>query len=83
MQKRMAILSCSIIFLFLPSCVLSPQSATYAEPLARITVETGKHTRIDTPVSISLEEIDPDVVQAGSKLVEIRDSRRSHLKDYI
>ena len=26
-----------------------------AEPIARITVEAGKHTRVDTPVSISLE----------------------------
>ena len=36
---------------------LSAQAAGAAEPLARITVDAGEHTRIDTPVCVSLDGV--------------------------
>ena len=50
---------------------LVPWSASAAGPLAKITVEAGKHTRIDTPVSIAL-----DGVSTESRLEEIKGSSR-------
>jgi hypothetical protein len=45
--------------------VLTNLSAAATEPLAIITVEAGKHTRIDTPVSVSLEGI-PEALSSGA-----------------
>jgi hypothetical protein len=42
---------------FTLSLALAAQSVTVTEPLATITVEAGKYTRIDTPVSVALDGI--------------------------
>ncbi|MHC4159543.1 MAG: DUF6807 domain-containing protein [Planctomycetota bacterium] len=53
-RKFKAIFSTAFFALFM---VLAAQSATLARPLAKITVEAGEHTRIDTPVSVVLDGI--------------------------
>ena len=50
---------------------LVPSSVSAAGPLAKITVEAGKHMRIDTPVSIPLNGISTE-----SRLEEIKGSNR-------
>ncbi len=49
--------------------------AAVAEPLAKVTVEAGKHTRIDTPVSVSLNGIPDYLLGAALWLEEIKDSQ--------
>jgi hypothetical protein len=65
-------LTSSIAF-FALLLALVPQSTSVAEPLAKITVEAGKHTRIDTPVFVALD----DIPLTGFRLEEIRGSKRS------
>ena len=48
--------------------LLLSAAAISAKPIARITVEAGKHTRIDTPVSVSLAGIST----ASLRLEEIK-----------
>jgi hypothetical protein len=56
MENRVSTpISSMLIFVLLAA--LTSQSFAATEPLATITVEAGKHTRIDTPVSITLEGI--------------------------
>ena len=50
---------------------LVSRSVFAAEPLAKITVEAGRHTRIDTPVSVAI-----DGVSTESRLEEIKGSSR-------
>lgn len=57
---------------FALSLALAAQSVTVAEPLAKITVEAGKYTRIDTPVSVVLD----GVSFAPLRLEEIKGSKR-------
>jgi len=45
-----------------------------AEALARITVDSGKHTRMDTPVWVDLEGV--ALAQDGIRLVEIKGGQR-------
>jgi hypothetical protein len=47
-------------------------SVTTARPLAKITVEAGKHTRIDTPVSVALSRTHHDLTTAPPRLEEIK-----------
>lgn len=49
---------------------LSTQTTGAAEPLARITVDAGEHTRIDTPVSVSLEGVALGPGEGAFMLVE-------------
>lgn len=53
MKRLLSVMRRSIVVLVL-FAVFAGQSAGGAEPLARITVEAGAHTRVDTPVSVSL-----------------------------
>jgi hypothetical protein len=71
MQSRISVLISPIIVVVLCFCVLAPQSVTYAEPLARIVVEAGRHTRIDTPVSLSLDAVPLGFPDAKMQLHEI------------
>jgi len=71
MQNRISVLISPIIVVVLFSCVLAPQSITYAGPLAKITVEAGRHTRIDTPVSLSLDAVPLGLPDAEMQLQEI------------
>ena len=63
-----------LIFAFL--AVLTNQSFAATEPLATIIVEAGKHTRIDSPVSVSLEAIPGILAHRPIGLKEIRGSER-------
>ena len=66
MENHRLAFSTAFFALFL---ALVPRSASAAEPLAKITVEAGKHTRIDTPVSVAL-----DGISTESQLKEIKGS---------
>jgi len=59
--------------------LLAGQVATADEPLARITVEAGKHTRIDTPVFIALDGIR----YSELALYEIKGSKRTGVAKQI
>ncbi len=50
--------------------MLGIQSAGAAEPLARITVEAGEHTRVDTPVCVSLDGVPLGLPGASYVLTE-------------
>ena len=65
-QKVKVIFSTAFFALF-----LAVQSATLARPLAKITVEAGKYTRVDTPVSVVL-----DGISHSECLQEIKGSTR-------
>jgi hypothetical protein len=67
------LLQSSIVSLFL---LLLFSFVAAAEPLALITVEAGKHTRIDTPVSVLLEGLTDCLPGSQPQLEEIKDSRR-------
>ena len=62
------------MFIFALLAVLTNQSVAATETLATITVEAGKHTRIDTPVSIALDGISMGCIRGAIRLVEIKDS---------
>jgi len=87
MQTRISVLISSIVVfvLFWTSAgrltALPAQSVT-SEPLARITVEARKHTRIDTPVSLSLGVI-PDAVTLLIRLKEIKGSEREIIASQV
>ena len=65
------------MLIFVLLAVLTNQSFAATEPLATITVEAGKHTRIDTPVSVALEGIPEAVSGAPIQLRELELVRRS------
>jgi hypothetical protein len=64
----------STIFILLISSAV--QSLRAEEALAKITVDAGKHTRIDTPVSVSLDILSGYLSKTEFQLEEIKDSRR-------
>ena len=79
MQKlisTISILKGPIILLVLSSCVLLPQTVSRAGPLARITVEAGDYTRIDTPVTAWLDGVPLGFPSDEIRLVEVKGSRR-------
>jgi hypothetical protein len=79
MQKpisTLSMLNSSIILLVLSFCLLAPQSAGGAETLARITVEAGYYTRIDTPVMARLDGLPLGFPSDEIKLVEVKGSQR-------
>jgi len=63
MENRIYALPVFICTLALSLMIINLSTAN--EPLATITVEAGKHTRVNTPVSISLEAI-PDALTGGT-----------------
>ncbi len=79
MQNLMSPLSMrkgAIILLALSCCLLTAQSASGAGPLARITVEAGDYTRIDTPVMAWLDGVPLGFPADEIRLVEVKGSRR-------
>jgi hypothetical protein len=60
------------MLIFILLAALTNQSFAAAEPLTTITVEAGKHTRIDTPVSIALDEIPMGSIRGTIGLVEVK-----------
>lgn len=64
------------IFIFVLFLALITQSVTAAKPLAKIIVEAGKYTRIDTPVSISLSDIPDLPSDSALRLEEIKSHDR-------
>jgi hypothetical protein len=71
----MSVLISSIIaFVLFGAC--GCRAASYAEPPAKITVEAGARTRIDTLVSVSLEAISDVLAHRPIGLMEIRGSER-------
>ncbi len=66
----------SIILLVLLCCLLTVQSVSGAGPLARITVEAGDYTRIDTPVMAWLDGVPLGFPSDEIRLVEVKGSRR-------
>jgi hypothetical protein len=79
MQKSTSILLNSIILLFLSSCVLLTRSATEAQPIATVTVDAGAHTRIDTPVSVTLDGIPLGFPDEKFHLVEVGDAKKNRI----
>jgi len=69
------LISSTILFV-LSSCVLAPQSVSNAGPLARITVEAGDYTRIDTPVMASLDGVPLGFPSDEIRLVEVKGTKR-------
>jgi hypothetical protein len=53
-----------------------PQSVSRAGPLAKITVEAGDYTRIDTPVTARLDGVPLGFPSDEIRLVEVKGSRR-------
>jgi hypothetical protein len=79
MQKlisTISILKSSIILFVLCSCFLVPQTVSRAGPLAKITVEAGDYTRIDTPVTARLDGVPLGFPSDEIRLVEVKGSRR-------
>ena len=76
MQKFVLTAMNFILILTIISCSPQPFKPDAAEPLAIITVEAGEYTRIDTPISISLEGIDDDIIESGLRIEEIKGSER-------
>ena len=64
------------IFFFAVFSVVVFSPVAVAKPLAKVTVEAGQHTRIDTPVSAPLEGIANSLQAAGFRLEEIRALQR-------
>jgi len=78
MQKSISTLIRLFPVFILSSCLLLPHPVTWGEPLARITVEAGDYTRLDTPVSVGLSGV---LLGFGfpnerPSLVEIKGDRR-------
>ncbi len=66
----------SIILFVLFCCVVVSQSASRAGPLAKITVEAGDYTRIDTPVMAWLDGVPLGFPSDEIRLVEVKGSSR-------
>jgi len=77
MQKLISsrLISSTILFVLF-FCFLAPQSVSLAVPLAKITVEAGDYTRIDTPVTASLDGVPLGSPADKLRLVEVKGSRR-------
>ncbi|MCH7558020.1 MAG: PmoA family protein [Planctomycetes bacterium] len=75
-KSEVSFLSSVFCPLFSVFCVLSPQSVSLAVPLAKITVEAGDYTRIDTPVTAWLDGVPLGFPSDEIRLVEVKGSRR-------
>ena len=74
--STLSILKGSIILFVISFCVLAPQPVSQAGPLAKITVEAGDYTRIDTPVTARLDGVPLGFPSDEIRLVEVKGSRR-------
>ncbi len=77
MHKFLSTLFISTILLLLPSCVLLSQSAAETQSIATITVDAGEHTRIDTPVSVTLDGIPLGFPDEKFHLVEVGNAKKN------
>ena len=73
MADRTPLPTISILIFALLAGLLT-ESVTCAKTLATITVEAGKHDRLDTPVSIALDGISMGRIRGAIRLVEVKDS---------
>ncbi len=69
------------IFILYPT--LTIHAVSPVAPLAKITVESGNYTRIDTPVSVALDGIVQDSNQTCLILIEIKGSQRQTIPSQI
>jgi hypothetical protein len=76
MQKSISTLIRLFPVFILSSCLLLPNQLTLGEPLARITVDAGHYTRIDTPVSLDLSGVPFGFPNEKLSLVEIKGTQR-------
>ena len=76
MQKPISTLIRLFPVFILSSCLLLPNPVTWGEPPARITVEAGDYTRVDTPVSLDLSGVSFGFPNERPSLVEIKGDRR-------
>ncbi len=74
MANRTPLPTISILIFALLAALLT-ETVTCAETLATITVEAGKHARIDTPVSVALDGIPMGRIAGAIRLVEIKPFR--------
>ena len=72
MQKPISTLIRLFPVFFLSSCQLLPHPVTLDEPLAKITVDAGDYTRLDTPVSLNLSGVSFGFPNERPNLVEIK-----------
>ncbi|MBN1806921.1 MAG: PmoA family protein [Sedimentisphaerales bacterium] len=66
----------STFLLVLSCCLLSAQPVSVAAPLARITVEAGNYTRVDTPVTAMLDGVPLGFPADEICLFEVKGSSR-------
>ncbi|MDT8302717.1 MAG: DUF6807 family protein [Sedimentisphaerales bacterium] len=76
LMSQFSIRKGTIIFFVLSCCLLTAQSVSIAKPLARITVEAGDYTRIDTPVMACLDGVPLVFPWDDIRLVEVKGSSR-------
>ncbi len=76
MQKPISTLIRLFPVFILSSCLLLPHPVTWGKPLARITVEAGDYTRLDTPVSLDLSGVPFGFPNEKPSLIEIKGNRR-------
>jgi len=82
MRKRMSVLIL-LKCVFLISLAFISGLVIGAEPLAKITVEAGKHTRVDTVVSVELDGISEQLLSDEVHLEEIPASGREQVVSQI
>ena len=76
MQKLISTVIRLFPVFILSSCLLLPHQVTLGGPLARITVDAGDYTRLDTPVSLDLSGVPFGFPNERPSLVEIKGNRR-------
>src|SRR4030042_91314 len=76
MQRPISTLIRMFPVFFLFCCLLLPHPVTWGEPLARITVDAGDYTRIDTPVSLDLSGMPFGFPDDRLILVEVKGDQR-------
>ncbi len=76
MQRPIStLISLIVLFIFSFGLLLS-QSIASGEPLAKITVDAGDYTRVDTPVSLDLSGVPLGFPSDGIRLMEVKGSQR-------
>jgi hypothetical protein len=73
----------TMVLILVSFFILSPQSSLLAQPLATITVEAGTGTRIDTPVSVTLDGLPAGTQAENLGIVEIKGSERMPVPSQI
>jgi len=76
MQKLISTLIRLFPVFVLSSCLLLPSQVTLGKPLAKITIDAGDYTRLDTPVSLDLSGVPIGFPNDRLNLVEIKGELR-------